>query len=173
MSATENLMFQDAISEQFVNQAPIDHTMACSAGNDLLQVNAAQPEALSCNQCGKTFKHRSSLKEHGRVHMQELPYACPHPGCSFRYKWRSSLSNHRRYHEDSKPAVPATGPKRGRTPRTQAKGAKEGAAAVPVLDDMLGTVMSAEFWEILETLSILSSETRSQTYSDFSDLSAW
>ncbi|KAM3174820.1 hypothetical protein ACTXT7_009733 [Hymenolepis weldensis] len=70
------------------------------------RINQTQGEALemvggnSCDQCGKEFSSRLSLKQHVEgKHSTEGKYQCP--GCAKRYRWGASYY----YHKKSCPAV--------------------------------------------------------------------
>ncbi|NXP94847.1 ZSCA2 protein, partial [Passerina amoena] len=49
-----------------------------------------------CPDCGKGFKHNSTLVKHRRIHTGERPYECPQCGKSFSSS--SNLTQHQRRH---------------------------------------------------------------------------
>jgi len=49
-------------------------------------------KSWKCDACGKTFRSKSELRRHGRVHSGERPYPCPE--CSSRFKQKSHLKVH-------------------------------------------------------------------------------
>lgn len=50
-----------------------------------------------CEECGKRFKTRALLENHGNTHTGKKPFKCPH--CDFSSAWKNSLHGHmRRFH---------------------------------------------------------------------------
>ncbi|KAB5536820.1 hypothetical protein PHYPO_G00111720 [Pangasianodon hypophthalmus] len=65
-------------------------------------VKRKKVEPVSCEICGKTFKHPSGLLYHRRTeHLEERPYACEE--CGAKFAANSSLKNHMRLHTGEKP----------------------------------------------------------------------
>ncbi|XP_053339538.1 zinc finger and BTB domain-containing protein 40 isoform X2 [Clarias gariepinus] len=59
-------------------------------------------EPVTCELCGKVFKHPSGLLYHRRTeHLEERPYACEE--CGSKFAANSSLKNHMRLHTGEKP----------------------------------------------------------------------
>ncbi|KAJ8907741.1 hypothetical protein NDN08_007847 [Rhodosorus marinus] len=55
--------------------------------------------------CHTRLLSRQGLKEHRRVHTEELPYECRIKGCNLRFKWRSSEAYHvRKIHQRPEPS---------------------------------------------------------------------
>uniref|UniRef100_A0A7S3A2N5 C2H2-type domain-containing protein n=1 Tax=Rhodosorus marinus TaxID=101924 RepID=A0A7S3A2N5_9RHOD len=55
--------------------------------------------------CHARLLSRQGLKEHRRVHTEELPYECRVKGCNLRFKWRSSEAYHvRKIHQRPEPS---------------------------------------------------------------------
>ncbi|XP_046731245.1 LOW QUALITY PROTEIN: zinc finger and BTB domain-containing protein 40 [Silurus meridionalis] len=65
-------------------------------------VKRKKVEPVTCELCGKTFKHPSGLLYHRRTeHLEERPYACEE--CGAKFAANSSLKNHMRLHTGEKP----------------------------------------------------------------------
>ena len=63
-------------------------------GDLIIHVETHRKRKLKCNDCDFETKSRKYLKEHQRVHGDNLPYKCEKCGKGF--KWRSSIRNHRK-----------------------------------------------------------------------------
>ena len=63
-------------------------------GDLVIHVETHRKRKLKCNDCDFETKSRKYLKEHQRVHGDNLPYRCEKCGKGF--KWRSSVRNHRK-----------------------------------------------------------------------------
>lgn len=58
-------------------------------------------KSYRCSECGKTFRHRSVLDLHMRIHSKDKPYQCKECGKSFRFN--SYLQQHVIIHTGQKP----------------------------------------------------------------------
>ena len=58
-----------------------------------------------CPVCTKAFAVRSGLAAHMRVHNDERPFACPHPGCNRRFRQKMHMNRHTRVHTKEQPFV--------------------------------------------------------------------
>ncbi|XP_036393920.1 zinc finger protein 628 [Megalops cyprinoides] len=56
---------------------------------------------LKCNECGKTFRHRSVLELHMRIHSRDKPFQCK--VCGKGFKFSSYLQQHLIIHTGQKP----------------------------------------------------------------------
>ncbi|XP_014749395.1 PREDICTED: zinc finger protein with KRAB and SCAN domains 1, partial [Sturnus vulgaris] len=54
-----------------------------------------------CSECGKSFRWRSRLIQHGTIHMEERPYECDK--CRKRFQTKSSLLKHYGSHTEERP----------------------------------------------------------------------
>ena len=63
-------------------------------GDLVIHVETHRKQNLKCDDCDFETKSRKYLKEHQRVHGDNLPYRCEKCGKGF--KWRSSIRNHRK-----------------------------------------------------------------------------
>ncbi|KAF3691760.1 Zinc finger protein 226 [Channa argus] len=58
-------------------------------------------KSYKCSECGKTFRHRSVLELHMRIHSKDKPYQCKECGKGFRFS--SYLQQHLIIHTGKKP----------------------------------------------------------------------
>jgi myeloid zinc finger protein 1 len=65
------------------------------------QANRGMPLYVRCPICQKEFKQKSTLLQHGCVHIESRPYPCPE--CGKRFRQQSHLTQHLRIHTNEKP----------------------------------------------------------------------
>ncbi|XP_059475278.1 endothelial zinc finger protein induced by tumor necrosis factor alpha-like isoform X2 [Neocloeon triangulifer] len=65
------------------------------------QLNRGMPLYVRCPICQKEFKQKSTLLQHGCVHIESRPYPCPE--CGKRFRQQSHLTQHLRIHTNEKP----------------------------------------------------------------------
>ncbi|CAB3376125.1 Hypothetical predicted protein [Cloeon dipterum] len=63
--------------------------------------NRGMPLYVRCPICQKEFKQKSTLLQHGCVHIESRPYPCPE--CGKRFRQQSHLTQHLRIHTNEKP----------------------------------------------------------------------
>lgn len=63
--------------------------------------SAGMPLYVRCPICEKEFKQKSTLLQHGCIHIESRPYPCPE--CGKRFRQQSHLTQHLRIHTNEKP----------------------------------------------------------------------
>ncbi|CAI2305372.1 unnamed protein product [Caenorhabditis sp. 36 PRJEB53466] len=73
--------------------------------NDLINDDAESRTIgrFSCNQCSRTFKFHSKLKEHLRTHVGARPFACQY--CDREFTQKGAMKTHERLHTGERPYV--------------------------------------------------------------------
>uniref|UniRef100_A0A3B5MHJ9 C2H2-type domain-containing protein n=1 Tax=Xiphophorus couchianus TaxID=32473 RepID=A0A3B5MHJ9_9TELE len=71
--------------------------------SDNTQEKVLNIKSYKCSECGKSFRHRSVLELHMRIHSKDKPYQCKVCGKGFRFS--SYLQQHLIIHTGKKPIV--------------------------------------------------------------------
>ena len=65
-----------------------------------LETSHGAAKRFRCRICGKGLSSKQNLNEHGFTHSQVKPFACLEPCCGQTFRQRSQLANHRKLHEE-------------------------------------------------------------------------
>ncbi|XP_008485087.1 zinc finger protein 22, partial [Diaphorina citri] len=84
----------------------VNHGIFNQAGKCLPDViqngkTSGMPLYVRCPICQKEYKQKSTLLQHGCVHIESRPYPCG--DCGKRFRQQSHLVQHLRIHNDEKP----------------------------------------------------------------------
>uniref|UniRef100_A0A8D9ECP7 Zinc finger protein Xfin n=1 Tax=Cacopsylla melanoneura TaxID=428564 RepID=A0A8D9ECP7_9HEMI len=90
----------------FKDEKGVNHGIFNQAGKCLPDViqngkTSGMPLYVRCPICQKEFKQKSTLLQHGCVHIESRPYPCG--DCGKRFRQQSHLVQHLRIHNDEKP----------------------------------------------------------------------
>ncbi|KAJ8334378.1 hypothetical protein SKAU_G00400170 [Synaphobranchus kaupii] len=89
-------------------QDPSLGTQQQQSNSDPTSSSCPSPEKTHCcPECGKGFKKRGHLLQHGVIHSGARPFACPI--CQRSFNRRESLTRHEKIHEDKPYRCPACG----------------------------------------------------------------
>ncbi|KAA0703112.1 hypothetical protein E1301_Tti010780 [Triplophysa tibetana] len=87
---------------------PADPTIPHSTQEAPASSSCASPDkTFRCSECGKGFKKKGHLLQHGVIHSGARPYACT--TCSRAFNRRESLTRHEKIHEEKPFRCPACG----------------------------------------------------------------
>lgn len=87
---------------------PADPCIPHSTQEPLASSSCASPDKMfRCSECGKGFKKKGHLLQHGVIHSGARPYACT--TCSRAFNRRESLTRHEKIHEEKPFRCPACG----------------------------------------------------------------
>ncbi|XP_074554416.1 uncharacterized protein LOC141810610 [Halichoeres trimaculatus] len=89
-------------SEEIQVQLHIDkvHSIETEDDKDSLQPLTDEEGRFSCPDCGKSFKFKSLLTAHQRIHTGEQPFPCPQ--CGRRFSFKQSLERHKQTHKSGR-----------------------------------------------------------------------
>lgn len=89
-------------SLQYIKQQQGQHNKGMMI-HDVIQHgrSAGMPLYVRCPICQKEFKQKSTLLQHGCIHIESRPYPCPE--CGKRFRQQSHLTQHLRIHTNEKP----------------------------------------------------------------------
>lgn len=90
----------------FFTSSGIAHGIFGNSGKSLPEViqqgrSAGMPLYVRCPICQEEFKQKSTLLQHGCVHIESRPYPCVE--CGKRFRQQSHLTQHLRIHTNEKP----------------------------------------------------------------------
>jgi len=90
----------------FKDAKGVVHEIFGQAGKSLPDViqhgrSAGMPLYVRCPICNKEFKQKSTLLQHGCIHIESRPYPCVE--CGKRFRQQSHLTQHLRIHTNEKP----------------------------------------------------------------------
>ncbi|XP_060871729.1 zinc finger protein 12-like isoform X2 [Metopolophium dirhodum] len=90
----------------FKDAKGVVHEIFGQAGKSLPDViqhgrSAGMPLYVRCPICNKEFKQKSTLLQHGCIHIESRPYPCVE--CGKRFRQQSHLTQHLRIHSNEKP----------------------------------------------------------------------
>lgn len=63
------------------------------------------PLFVRCPICDTSFKQKSTLLQHGCIHIESRPYPCLYMKCGKRFRQQSHLAQHIRIHKNEKPYI--------------------------------------------------------------------
>lgn len=100
------LSFHKSVAQYLENMAaapPRKHAMQLNSETvqGKWRSDNASMKSYKCSECGKTFRHRSVLELHMRIHSKDKPYQCKVCGKGFRFS--SYLQQHLIIHTGKKP----------------------------------------------------------------------
>lgn len=87
-------------NQQQTTVAPVQHDFS----QNVNQHDSEEGKNFSCSLCKKSFRLKSTLIQHERIHLDSRPFVCTYDSnCRKSFRQKSHLIQHSRIHFDSKP----------------------------------------------------------------------
>lgn len=93
--------FSHSVFGNFTN--PKDESKSQKIKKDNDDEEGMTPSFIRCPICKISYKQKSTLLQHGCVHIESRPYPCLYVKCGKRFRQQSHLAQHIRIHKNEKP----------------------------------------------------------------------